>query len=191
MGESQERSDCIPGQLKTVSGKHITLPHSEENVFDIRDIAHALSKICRFNGHIDRFYSVAHHSVFCWTLSFRGTTREERRHILLHDAHEAYICDVPTPLKMILPDYKELETTLAYDLAKAFHFTRSYSKSQELVKSIDSRAYLAERAVLGRSSLTGSEDEKALKRLLDMDLNIQDEFLLTYEALSYYEGEPK
>lgn len=63
---------------------------------DIEDIAHALSNLCRYTGHCKRFYSVAEHSLFC---SWKGTTWAEQIWGLLHDASEAYIGDVSTPLK--------------------------------------------------------------------------------------------
>jgi uncharacterized protein len=61
----------------------------------IEDIAHALSMLCRFNGHVKRFYSVAEHCCHVSDLlpdSWKLTG-------LLHDASEAYLCDVPRPLK--------------------------------------------------------------------------------------------
>lgn len=190
MGESRTTHYCIPGRLKTISGKEISLPFDENNVFDIEDIAHALSNICRFNGHINQFYSVAHHSLLCWALSSTGLTREQKRHIFLHDAHEAYICDIPTPLKMLLPDYRGLEVTLAYDVAKAFHFNKSYMRDSDLVKSIDRRAYLAEAAVLGRREPAWSDDEHILKEMLSWpNFDAKKEFLNVYSDLAYYERE--
>lgn len=62
----------------------------------LRDIAHALSQMCRYGGHAPRFYSVAEHSV---VVSRLCATHEARRFALLHDAAEAYIGDVIAPLK--------------------------------------------------------------------------------------------
>lgn len=59
------------------------------------DIAHALSNICRYTGHSKRFYSVAEHSIHVATHMPRGMELEG----LLHDASEAYLCDLPRPLK--------------------------------------------------------------------------------------------
>jgi hypothetical protein len=99
--------------IQTVGGRKFDFLNP---TFDISDIAHGLSNICRFTGHTDRFYSVAQHSVLVSYLvpnkhAFAG---------LLHDAHEAYMGDVSTPLKALLPDYKRLEHSVERSLHAHF-----------------------------------------------------------------------
>ena len=67
---------------------------------NIPDIAHALAQSCRFTGHTSKFYSVAEHAVrmACEALK-QGMSRELAFVALMHDASEAYIVDVPRPLK--------------------------------------------------------------------------------------------
>lgn len=71
---------------------------------DIESIASALSHINRFNGHVGQ-YSVAQHCV----LVAMQLPKDLRLSGLLHDAPEAYIGDVTSPLKALLPGYQELE----------------------------------------------------------------------------------
>jgi hypothetical protein len=77
---------------------------------DIIDIAHALSLLCRANGHIRHFYSVAQHSLNCaMEAKARGLSEEIQLACLLHDASEAYISDITRPIKRSLPQYLEFE----------------------------------------------------------------------------------
>ena len=81
-----------------------------------RDIAHALSLICRYAGHIARFYSVAEHCV----LMSRAVSPENALTALLHDATEAYMSDVPKPVKNVLPGYVALEERVWTVIAMKF-----------------------------------------------------------------------
>lgn len=73
-------------------------PHPQS--VSINDVSRSLSLICRYNGHLPGFYSVAEHSVrVSWWLRERGHTDEVVLTGLLHDASEAYVGDMVRPLK--------------------------------------------------------------------------------------------
>ena len=79
----------------------------------IADIAHALSMLCRANGHFKSFYSVGQHCVNCAReAQARGYSRRVQLGCLLHDASEAYLSDVTRPVKQELPQYKLIEEPL-------------------------------------------------------------------------------
>ena len=87
--------------------------HPNAELIDIEDIAHALSMLCRANGHFKSFYSVAQHSINCMKeAKARGYSDRIQLACLLHDASEAYLSDVTRPVKAELPRYKEIETPL-------------------------------------------------------------------------------
>ncbi len=86
-------------------------PHVDE--VKMEDIAHALSQMCRANGHFKSFYSVAQHSINCaQEAEARGLSARVRLACLLHDASEAYISDITRPVKLFLEDYKKIEQNL-------------------------------------------------------------------------------
>jgi len=71
----------------------------------LEDIAHALSLTCRYNGHSREFYSVAEHSVRMSWADLFGSPQWQ----LMHDAAEAYLSDVPKPIKPMLPEFRAIE----------------------------------------------------------------------------------
>lgn len=79
----------------------------------IEDIAHALSQMCRANGHFKTFYSVAQHSINCANeAKVRGLSPRVQLACLLHDASEAYISDITRPVKCYLDEYRKIEHRL-------------------------------------------------------------------------------
>ena len=122
------------------SGNYLDLLKPRPDDIHIKDIAHALSNICRFTGHTSMFYSVAQHSMLVSELVEDPMLRKAA---LLHDAAEAYIGDVSTPLKRIIePIYKEIESRL--EAAIAERFSISCSKHQA-VKQADLIALVTEK----------------------------------------------
>jgi hypothetical protein len=111
----------VTGHIITYTGKLIEPLSPDSSLICIEDIAHALSNCCRFCGHVRRFYAVAQHSVLVSQivppeLAFVG---------LMHDASEAYLSDIASPIKR-QPEfgyaYKVAETRLMHAIAERFGF---------------------------------------------------------------------
>lgn len=97
----------------TCSKKMFDPVHPNAALIDINDIAHALSMLCRANGHFHTFHSVGQHSINCAREAMaRGYSRRVQLACLLHDASEAYLSDVTRPVKAELPKYLEIEKPL-------------------------------------------------------------------------------
>lgn len=90
--------------IESASGKHYHFLGPQQDEIDIEDIAMALANKCRFSGHT-QFYSVAEHSV-CVAYRLPPNLRLAG---LLHDAAEAYLGDIPSPLKQVLPEFQAIE----------------------------------------------------------------------------------
>jgi hypothetical protein len=88
------------------SGRFYDYSDPAGNDFTIEDVALSLSNICRYGGQVDKHYSVAQHAYY---VSYAVEDKRYELDALCHDNVEAFLCDIPTPLKRMLPDYKALE----------------------------------------------------------------------------------
>ncbi|MGN5375860.1 hypothetical protein [Sphingomonas hankookensis] len=105
--------------------------------FDIREIAASLGKACRYAGHCFGFYSVAEHSV----LVSQVVPPEFAMTALMHDATEAYLVDIPRPIKPYLQGYKEIEDRLWRAIAQRYG---CHADMPQEVKDADNAVLLAE-----------------------------------------------
>lgn len=115
-----------PTRIRTFMGKMIDPFNPDPQMINIVDIAHSLSNLCRWNGHTMRFYSVAQHSIFVASLMEKP---EDKFAGLLHDASEAYLTDLPRPLKMRMDKYYEAEFNLMMVISRKFGFQYPLSEA--------------------------------------------------------------
>jgi len=135
----------LGGWIQTFSGVQFwPLAPAAEDVC-LMDIAHALSNLCRFGGHCERFYSVAEHSCLVARHCAGIGGNDLALAGLMHDAAEAYLIDLPRPLKQQLRDYREIERQLEAVIAERFGL--AYPTPTE-VGVVDKRALMAERLAL-------------------------------------------
>ena len=104
------------GIITDLDGNSFDVQNPDRGDFNIEDIAHALAQEPRFSGRCKEFYSVAQHSFY---MSYMGPP-EKAKAYLLHDGTEAYLRDIASPIKPLLPDYVALEKALGGKLALAF-----------------------------------------------------------------------
>lgn len=116
--------------MQTSTGRAVWPLDPRADELDIVDIAHALSNLCRYGGHCREFYSVAQHSV----LVSRALPDEHKLWGLLHDASEAYLVDIPRPVKRFMPDYERAENRMLRRVATRFGLSE---KIPDEVKRVD------------------------------------------------------
>lgn len=112
-------TDTKLGVLYTYSGLEFKPFAPDPDLITLEDIARALSNICRYGGHTKYFYSVADHSM---RVADRMENKVDARWALLHDASEAYLGDIPAPLKKMsaFAPYAELERNVMIAVCQRF-----------------------------------------------------------------------
>jgi uncharacterized protein len=105
-------------QIRTYSGQYVNVFSPKKETLQIEDIAHGLSMQCRFGGQLNWWYSVGQHSLLVASL----VDEKYKLTALMHDSSEAYLLDIPIPIKKELPTYSEIENGMMKSLAKKFGF---------------------------------------------------------------------
>lgn len=126
--------DCITTFSKT---NFNTLNPNPDEV-KIEDIAHALSLMCRANGHFPEFFSVAQHSIQCAREAIaRNYVPQLSMACLLHDASEAYLSDITRPVKKNMTMYLQIEEQLQNCIYEKFVGYVPKGEEAVLIKNID------------------------------------------------------
>ena len=124
--------------IRTSSGVKFYPLNPDPQGILIEDIAHALSLLCRGNGHVKVFFSVGQHCIHCAKeAEQRGYSTRLILACLLHDASEAYLSDITRPVKQHLQDYCRYEEHLLEVIYKKFLGSPLSQEEQKLVKIID------------------------------------------------------
>jgi hypothetical protein len=123
-------------------------PRPEE--VNLQDVAHGLSRICRFGGHCRDWYSVAQHSVMVSEI----VPPELALHGLFHDAEEAYTGDLIRPLKIglreVTGEWDKIADRVSAAIAARFGLRDLTDAEWGAIKSADNRALSTERRDLVR-----------------------------------------
>lgn len=123
--------------IETRTGIKFNFLNPKEDQINIRDIAYALANTCRFNGHSSSFYSVAEHSV---AVADR-CSEPNKLGGLLHDAAEAYLSDIPSPIKQFLPEYKKLEQKVQKCIFDKYGIKDHWEIKQADLEQLSTEAY--------------------------------------------------
>ena len=160
--------------ITTHSGQRVDIESPKAETIRIEDIAHALSFLCRGSGQANFFFSVARHCVYCAReAQALGFSREVVLACLLHDGSEAYMTDVPKPIKdNLIPQYREYEDALLSVIYEKF-------VGRALTEEELSKVAFIDRLLL----------QYDLKYLLNMDVDLPEiHIALNYEYIPFEEA---
>lgn len=177
--------------IQTYTGKYFDYADFNQNDIDEDDVAMALANNCRYNGHCIVFYSVAKHLCLVHDLMSAkkkemNLTSENIFHGLIHDVGEAYLTDIPRPLKnyflemdsitkKFMDRYIKLEKKIVDGFALKFGYGEHNEEQEKIVKFFDNWALrLEQRHIMKKTterwdneSIQFPEDSQAVKQLLD------------------------
>jgi len=177
--------------ITTYSGIKFTPQDPNPAQINIKDIAHSLSLMCRGNGHIIHFYSVAQHCINCAKeAKARNFSPRVQLACLLHDASESYLSDITRPVKKHLPMYIEIEENLQNMIYSHFLGLPLTKEECQKVKQIDDDMLVCEFKDLMNRDVFDCQIAVVSKPNLDF-INFSDiekEFLQIFNDL--WESEP-
>jgi len=145
MTDTQDTVHDAIGTMKTNSGIYFDMVNPTPNMVNLNDIANGLGMICRYNGQVPNFYSVAEHS--CRVSDWLGEQGHPEFALqgLMHDSAEAYLGDIVRPMKHI-PSfrqvYSELEKSVELAIGEAFDMI--LYPMHPIIKDADHAVYLWE-----------------------------------------------
>lgn len=125
--------------IQTFSGKRLDIFNPKEEDICIEDIAHGLALKCRFNGQCNKFYSVAEHCVRMSLWDLPGSPEWR----LMHDAGEAYLPDIPRPIKQNMEYFQLIENNILNIISSKFHLSpynqNEIKKADEILLATEAR----------------------------------------------------
>lgn len=163
------------GWCETYTGRQFFFKPGERHNVNLLDCAHSLSMLCRYNGHTNKFYSVAEHTVLMANHVWRDMAAEfPDRHALAvgaltalhHDDSEYIIGDLIRPIKPLFPLFKKVEEDILMSCAYAFGFEYPLP---DWLKELDSRIIVDER----RQAMSDSGNDWGTDELKPLGVELQ------------------
>jgi len=154
--------------LTSLSGQNIDLFEPQVKDFKLSDIVIGLSNECRLGGQMHRDYKVAQHSMLVAWLMMQDGYREYALYGLLHDAPEAYLKDIPTPLKVVMKEYQKIEERFLNCILQSFNLEYDYYVMEELIHDYYDKLALK----IEKENFTNHNEKWGLSRFDDIDIPI-------------------
>lgn len=191
MGLTTDQIKYFVGRKYTITydGKiYFPLEPTKDHI-SIRDIAHCSSMLCRFGGHIKKFFSIAQHSVM---VAERVHDPKKKLKALLHDGSEAYLNDMIHPVKYLpeMDPYRALEKKTEEAIADHFGFSsekdddiKTADNVQLVVEALNLMPVLPEWAVVMAHELGINKDEEVIEEFWTPE-DAEHYFMMAYNKYS-------
>lgn len=159
---------------------HFTPMAPDTTEIKLVDIAHALSLLCRANGHFPQFFSVAQHCINCEAEArARDYSKKLRLACLLHDASEAYISDITRPVKKNLLEYIAIENKLQKAIWRAFNINLTQDELALVYEVDDAMLYAEFEALMGEKLFPETPDVRSTPDFSQRDFkSVEQEFVM-------------
>ena len=169
--------------ITTYTGRHFEPTVPDPDGICIEDIAHALSLICRGNGHVKTFWSVGEHCINCAKEAReRGLSDRMILACLLHDASECYMSDIPRPFKKELSEYRAQEEKLLDLIYCKYLGSGLTGEEQAQLRAIDDAMLWYDLAIL----LGEKQGTEAPKLRIELDYAVRPFIEVEKEYLSIF-----
>lgn len=156
--------------ITTYTGRKFYYDNITKENIHIPDILHSLPRINRFTGHSKRRYSVGEHTFLGLVMAEKlGYTALERFHWFIHDFTEAYVNDVPAPLKAFLPEFIKIEAQVEQAILDYFGLQPLTEEQFAKVKRIDMTMLVLEMRDLTQNNHEEFMDYRTYPEFLDDD----------------------
>lgn len=175
--------------ILTANGQQVDLLRTQANVITLADVSHALAQINRFNGHCARPYCVAEHSLLVLDIIvhlYAPASPHCRLAALMHDAHEAYVGDMATPVKQVVGEgWRLLEHRFERCLRSAWGLHVASHEYAAMIKHADLIALATERAQLLPPSAAQFESLVNVQPVTWVDLMSPERCAMTWSDWRY------
>ena len=176
-----------PNNIITYTKRNMSPLEPKPDDISIYDIAHSLSYMCRANGHMRSFFSVAQHCInCCYEAKNLGLSERLQLAALLHDASEAYLADITRPVKHNLSRYLEIEKALQSLIYQLFGIGELTDEEQEIIDEIDNTMLHHEFLMLADERIFKEKPELHGEYSFDFKgfKEVEDEYLGLFNRLS-------
>lgn len=155
-------------EMELYSGRFVDVTNLTVDDICWEDIITPLVRQCRYGNHSQVFYSVAHHLVLGYEMArWLGFRPEHRRYFLMHDLHEAYVMDVPRPLKAKLKNYDAIEAHAERVVREWLDYPEPSTHAAHMVHRLDLEMLYWE----GQYVMHNTQDWAAKFRQFDTDFS--------------------